>query len=43
MKIGLSTRSQEELLKLMELTGERSARHVVQMLITKALKSIPPS
>ena len=45
MKIGLATRSEEELTELMNLLGNHSPRHTVQCLITQALntlKSIPP-
>lgn len=39
MKIGLSTRSEAELIELMALLGHTSPRHTIQCLITEALKS----
>lgn len=42
MKIGLSTRSEVELTKLMERLGHDSPRHTIQCLITQALKSTNP-
>lgn len=40
MKIGLNDRSAQELIMLIEHYGNASAKHVVQVLITKAVKEL---
>lgn len=40
MKIGLNDRSAQELITLIEHYGNASAKHVVQVLITKAVKEL---